>query len=90
MKGKQEENPEAKARAAGIVMRQQYLERPINIACTGKMCWCVGMIRVLMCRFQFQILEFWTLNNLTNNSGAENISSLELVKLAVVDWHDSY
>lgn len=34
LKGKQE-NTEAKARAAGIVFRQQYLERPINISCTG-------------------------------------------------------
>uniref|UniRef100_A0A1A8JWH2 Large ribosomal subunit protein mL45 n=1 Tax=Nothobranchius kuhntae TaxID=321403 RepID=A0A1A8JWH2_NOTKU len=34
-KGKKGENPEAKARAAGIVFRQQYLERPINIACTA-------------------------------------------------------
>ncbi|XP_043969470.1 39S ribosomal protein L45, mitochondrial [Gambusia affinis] len=35
LKGKKEENPEAKARAAGIVFRQQYLERPINIACSA-------------------------------------------------------
>lgn len=26
---------EAKARAAGVVVRQQYIERPINISCTG-------------------------------------------------------
>ncbi|KAM9769883.1 large ribosomal subunit protein mL45 isoform 2-T2 [Menidia menidia] len=35
LKGKMEQNPETKARAAGIVFRQQYLERPINIACTA-------------------------------------------------------
>ncbi|XP_071757238.1 large ribosomal subunit protein mL45 [Centroberyx gerrardi] len=35
LKGKREENPEAKARAAGIVFRQEYTERPINIACTA-------------------------------------------------------
>lgn len=35
LKGKMQENTEAKARAAGIVFRQEYLERPINIACTG-------------------------------------------------------
>ncbi|XP_017285976.1 39S ribosomal protein L45, mitochondrial [Kryptolebias marmoratus] len=35
IKGKKEENPELKARAAGVVIRQQYLERPINIACTA-------------------------------------------------------
>ncbi|KAF1394593.1 hypothetical protein PFLUV_G00002660 [Perca fluviatilis] len=35
LKGKREENTEAKARAAGIVFRQQYFERPINIACTA-------------------------------------------------------
>ncbi|TKS68691.1 39S ribosomal protein L45, mitochondrial [Collichthys lucidus] len=28
-------NTEAKAQAAGIVFRQQYIERPINIACTA-------------------------------------------------------
>ncbi|XP_041839876.1 39S ribosomal protein L45, mitochondrial [Melanotaenia boesemani] len=32
---KSESNPEFKAKAAGIVFRQQYLERPINIACTA-------------------------------------------------------
>ena len=35
IKRKGEENTEAKARAAGIVFRQQYFERPINISCTG-------------------------------------------------------
>ncbi|XP_034757229.1 39S ribosomal protein L45, mitochondrial [Etheostoma cragini] len=35
LKGKREENTEAKARAAGIVFRQEYVERPINIACTA-------------------------------------------------------
>ncbi|XP_071395436.1 large ribosomal subunit protein mL45 [Centroberyx affinis] len=35
MKGRTEENPEAKARAAGIVFRQEYTERSINIACTA-------------------------------------------------------
>lgn len=35
MKGRGESNPEAKARAAGIVFRQEYFERPINIACSG-------------------------------------------------------
>ncbi|XP_015252181.1 PREDICTED: 39S ribosomal protein L45, mitochondrial [Cyprinodon variegatus] len=35
LKGKKEENPEVKARAAGIVFRQQYFERPINIACSA-------------------------------------------------------
>ncbi|XP_029905110.1 large ribosomal subunit protein mL45 [Myripristis murdjan] len=35
LKGKREENPEAKARAAGIVFRQEYSERQINIACTA-------------------------------------------------------
>ncbi|XP_056892075.1 39S ribosomal protein L45, mitochondrial isoform X1 [Takifugu flavidus] len=35
LKGKMQENTEAKAKAAGIVFRQQYMERPINIACTA-------------------------------------------------------
>ncbi|MED6276350.1 39S ribosomal protein L45, mitochondrial [Characodon lateralis] len=35
LKGKKEENPEAMAQAAGIVFRQQYFERPINIACSA-------------------------------------------------------
>lgn len=35
LKQKIQENTEAKSRAAGIVFRQQYIERPINIACTG-------------------------------------------------------
>ncbi|XP_014905368.1 large ribosomal subunit protein mL45 [Poecilia latipinna] len=35
LKGKKEENLEAKARAAGIVFRQQYLERSINISCSA-------------------------------------------------------
>ncbi|KAM6939601.1 large ribosomal subunit protein mL45 [Xenentodon cancila] len=30
-----EADPEAKARASGIVFRQEYLERPINVACTA-------------------------------------------------------
>ncbi|XP_077574208.1 large ribosomal subunit protein mL45 [Stigmatopora nigra] len=34
-KGKKDVNPEAKARAAGVVFRQQYIERPINISCTA-------------------------------------------------------
>lgn len=36
MKGKKHEDPEAQARAAGIVIQQQFMERPINIACTGE------------------------------------------------------
>lgn len=36
VKRKAEKTPEDKARAAGIVFRQEYMERPINIACTGK------------------------------------------------------
>lgn len=36
MKGKEEKTLDAKAQAAGIVFRQEYFERPINIACTGK------------------------------------------------------
>ncbi|KAM9363942.1 large ribosomal subunit protein mL45 [Symphorus nematophorus] len=35
VKGDKEENPEAKARAAGLVFRQECFERPINIACTA-------------------------------------------------------
>ncbi|KAM3624177.1 uncharacterized protein V6R79_020316 [Siganus canaliculatus] len=35
LKGRREENAEAKARAAGLVFRQEYFERPINIACTA-------------------------------------------------------
>uniref|UniRef100_A0A3Q3KJQ9 Large ribosomal subunit protein mL45 n=2 Tax=Mastacembelus armatus TaxID=205130 RepID=A0A3Q3KJQ9_9TELE len=35
IKGKKEENTEAKARAAGVVIRQEYIERPINISCTS-------------------------------------------------------
>ncbi|XP_073320925.1 large ribosomal subunit protein mL45 [Pagrus major] len=34
-KGKRDVNVEAKAKAAGIVFRQEYFERPINIACTA-------------------------------------------------------
>lgn len=34
-KGKREGNLEAKARAAGVVFRQEYFERPINIACSA-------------------------------------------------------
>ncbi|KAM6972745.1 large ribosomal subunit protein mL45 [Aplochiton taeniatus] len=35
LKGKNQGDQEAKARAAGIVIRQQYMERAINIACTA-------------------------------------------------------
>lgn len=35
MKGKTVENVEGHNRAAGIIFRQQYLERPINISCTA-------------------------------------------------------
>ncbi|KAM9818961.1 39S ribosomal protein L45, mitochondrial isoform X1 [Syngnathus typhle] len=35
VKGKKDVNPEAKARAAGVVFRQEYMERPINISCTA-------------------------------------------------------
>ncbi|XP_029950628.1 large ribosomal subunit protein mL45 [Salarias fasciatus] len=35
LKGKQGENSEARARAAGMVLRQEYLERPINVSCTA-------------------------------------------------------
>ncbi|XP_020775775.1 39S ribosomal protein L45, mitochondrial [Boleophthalmus pectinirostris] len=35
LKKKGSANPEAHARAAGIVFRQEYIERPINIACTA-------------------------------------------------------
>nr|XP_061792460.1 large ribosomal subunit protein mL45-like [Nerophis lumbriciformis] len=35
VKGKHDVNPEAKARAAGVVFRQQYMERAINIACSA-------------------------------------------------------
>ncbi|KAE8300598.1 39S ribosomal protein L45, mitochondrial [Larimichthys crocea] len=35
LKEKKRGNTEAKAQAAGIVFRQQYIERPINIACTA-------------------------------------------------------
>ncbi|XP_061626246.1 39S ribosomal protein L45, mitochondrial isoform X2 [Phyllopteryx taeniolatus] len=35
LKSKRDLNPEAKAQAAGVVFRQQYMERPINIACTA-------------------------------------------------------
>lgn len=34
-KNERESDAEAKARAAGIVLQQQYVERPINIACTA-------------------------------------------------------
>ena len=35
LKEKSHAEQEAKARAAGVVIRQEYFERPINIACTG-------------------------------------------------------
>ncbi|XP_030277389.1 large ribosomal subunit protein mL45 [Sparus aurata] len=35
VKGKRDVNMESKAKAAGIVFRQEYFERPINIACTA-------------------------------------------------------
>ncbi|KAG8014536.1 39S ribosomal protein L45 [Nibea albiflora] len=35
LKEKKRGNPEAKAKAAGIVFRQEYTERPINIACSA-------------------------------------------------------
>ncbi|XP_077428283.1 large ribosomal subunit protein mL45 isoform X2 [Vanacampus margaritifer] len=35
VKGKLKVNPEAKARSAGLVYRQQYMERSINIFCTA-------------------------------------------------------
>ncbi|XP_044196437.1 39S ribosomal protein L45, mitochondrial [Thunnus albacares] len=35
LKGTRSENLEAKAQTAGIVFRQQYIERPINISCTA-------------------------------------------------------
>uniref|UniRef100_A0A3Q3RBE6 Large ribosomal subunit protein mL45 n=1 Tax=Monopterus albus TaxID=43700 RepID=A0A3Q3RBE6_MONAL len=34
-KGSKTQNVEAKARAAGVVVRQEYMERPINISCTA-------------------------------------------------------
>ncbi|XP_058497341.1 39S ribosomal protein L45, mitochondrial [Solea solea] len=35
MKNKMAENIEAKIRAAGVVVKQEYMERPINISCTA-------------------------------------------------------
>lgn len=35
LKEKSHSEQEAKARAAGVVIRQEYMERPINISCTG-------------------------------------------------------
>jgi hypothetical protein len=35
IKEKTKADPEARARAAGLVFRQQYVERSINISCTG-------------------------------------------------------
>lgn len=35
IKEKQQDNSEAKAKAAGIVIKQEYFERPINIACSA-------------------------------------------------------
>ncbi|XP_054635620.1 39S ribosomal protein L45, mitochondrial [Dunckerocampus dactyliophorus] len=35
LKGKKDMNLEAKARAAGVVFRQEYMERTINISCTA-------------------------------------------------------
>ncbi|XP_040002166.1 39S ribosomal protein L45, mitochondrial [Xiphias gladius] len=35
MKGKMQGSMEAKSRATGVVIRQEYFERPINIACTA-------------------------------------------------------
>nr|XP_046231158.1 39S ribosomal protein L45, mitochondrial isoform X2 [Scatophagus argus] len=36
IKGKEQPKIEVKARAAGVVFRQQYVERPINISCTAQ------------------------------------------------------
>lgn len=38
LKDKSHAEQEAKARAAGVVIRQEYMERPINISCTGMHC----------------------------------------------------
>ncbi|XP_069386930.1 large ribosomal subunit protein mL45 [Paralichthys olivaceus] len=35
VKEKTESNMEAKSRAAGLIIRQEYMERPINLACTA-------------------------------------------------------
>ncbi|CAN9510713.1 unnamed protein product [Ophioblennius macclurei] len=35
LKGKRDDNAEARARAAGMVLKQEFLERPINVACTA-------------------------------------------------------
>jgi len=35
LKERTQTDQEAKAKAAGLVVRQQYIERPINISCTG-------------------------------------------------------
>lgn len=35
LKEKSHSEQEARARAAGVVIRQEYMERPINISCTG-------------------------------------------------------
>lgn len=55
-----QENTEAKARAAGIVFRQQYMERPINIACTGKSLWHTqAHVRFLQSQHLYQFLFLW-------------------------------
>ena len=77
VKSKTKADPEARARAAGIVFRQEYMERPINIACTGKMCWHACMI--LSWCFHFLLLngcyEHYILFTLcSDNSDNHNIS----------------
>lgn len=56
LKGKREQNTEAKARSAGIVIRQQYIERPINIACTGNI---AHIRKQQLVQLQFFVLTTW-------------------------------
>lgn len=45
VKQKTQAEQEAQARAAGVVVRQEYMERAINIACTGE------HINLIVCTF---------------------------------------
>lgn len=55
---KSQSEQEAKARSAGVVVRQQYMERAINISCTGT------HVKLLCCHrlHIYQLLQYivWT------------------------------
>lgn len=63
LKEKQQENPEARARAAGIVFRQEYVERSINVACSGNKDLFAYFIILCLCKDLMNVLMLWNTSN---------------------------